>query len=390
MPDWIGYRWLIERFGLTVTQALRTETVIGSTRATASNDTTERRTVLEQLRPEASLAGHLSFALKHEGVHLEALSRLFAAAPATEVEDWIRREPTGRYARRTGFLYECLTGRRLDVPDTTRGNYVPVVDPELELVTSTPINNIRWRVRDNLLGNAGFSPQVHLTPNTTQALAFNVGERIARLEEQFSADLVLRSAVWLTVKESRASFAIEHEDDKRDRVQRFAAVIEQRTGQSADPLNPAELEALQREILGPNALRYGLRRSPMFVGETARFGEERVHYIRDGEWWPTNDVLPWLSLRRKAGQGDCIVETSGVSLRERALLSGHRSMTVLCVAPLAARRHRLAQRVRAGQKQPHYVTTLLSRHGPPRADCVWHGGSMDEILECARVFTHRA
>jgi hypothetical protein len=159
MPDWIGYRWLIERFGLTVTQALRTETVIGSTRATVSNDTTERRTVLEQLRPEASLAGHLSFALKHEGVHLEALSRLFAAAPATEVEDWIRREPTGRYARRTGFLYECLTGRRLDVPDTTRGNYVPVVDPELELVTSTPINNIRWRVRDNLLGNAGFSPQ---------------------------------------------------------------------------------------------------------------------------------------------------------------------------------------------------------------------------------------
>src|SRR5204863_74119 len=109
MPDWIGYRWLIERFGLTVTQALRTETVIGSTRATVSDGTTGRRTVLEQLRPEPTLAGHLSFALKHEGVHLEALSRLFAVAPAAEVEDWIRREPTGRYARRTGFLYECLT-----------------------------------------------------------------------------------------------------------------------------------------------------------------------------------------------------------------------------------------------------------------------------------------
>ena len=49
------------------------------------------------------------------------------------------------------------------------------------------MNNARWRVRDNLLGNAGFSPQVHLTPDTTQALALNVGERIARLEEQFSA-----------------------------------------------------------------------------------------------------------------------------------------------------------------------------------------------------------
>src|SRR6202521_4292016 len=311
MPDWIGYRWLIERFGLTVTQALWTETVIGSSRATVSNDTTERRTVLEPLRPEASLAGHLSFALKHEGVHLEALSRLFAAAPATEVEDWIRREPTGRYARRTGFLYECLTGQRLDVPDTTRGNYFPVVDPERELVASTPINNIRWRVRDNLLGNAGFSPQVHLTPNTTQALAFNVGERIARLEEQFSADLVLRSAVWLTVKESRASFAIEHEDDQRDRVQRFAAVIEQRTGQSADPLNPAELEALQREILGANALHYGLRRSPAFVGETARFGEERVHYI--GPHW--DDVPSILT-----GLRELLTRTADLSSVARAAL----------------------------------------------------------------------
>src|SRR5256885_5718868 len=151
MPDWIGYRWLIERFGLTVTQALRTETVIGSTRATVSDGTTGRRTVLEQLRPERTLAGHLSFALKHEGVHLEALSRLFAVARAAEVEYWIRREPTGRYARRTGFLYECLTRQRLDVPDTTRGTYVPVVDPELELVASTPIDRKSTRLNSSHL-----------------------------------------------------------------------------------------------------------------------------------------------------------------------------------------------------------------------------------------------
>ena len=48
-----GARWLIERFGLTVTQALRTETVIGSTRATVSDGTTGRRTVLEQLAEAA-------------------------------------------------------------------------------------------------------------------------------------------------------------------------------------------------------------------------------------------------------------------------------------------------------------------------------------------------
>src|SRR5258708_14563842 len=99
MSDWIGYRWLIERYGLTVTQALRMETIIGPTRARVSDGTTERRTVQELLRPEPTLAGHLSFALKHEGMHLEALSRLFAATPTTEIVDWIRGQPTGKYAQ---------------------------------------------------------------------------------------------------------------------------------------------------------------------------------------------------------------------------------------------------------------------------------------------------
>jgi hypothetical protein len=311
VSEWIGYRWLIEHYGLTVTQALRVETIIGPTRVTLSDGRTIQRTVQELQRPEPSLAGHLGFALKHEGVHLEALSRLFAAAPATDLAAWIQGEPTGQYARRTGFLYEWLSGKQLDVPDTTRGNYIPAIDPKLELTSPAPVNNARWRVRDNLLGNAGFSPQVYLTPDTTQALSFNVAERIARLEHQFSADLVLRSAVWLTVKESRASFAIEHEEDRRDRVQRFAAVMEQRTGRSADPLNPTELEALQREILGPSALHYGLRRSPVFVGETARLDEERVHYI--GPHW---DDVPSILM----GLRELLRRTAGLSSVARAAL----------------------------------------------------------------------
>ncbi len=311
MLEGIGYRWLVERYGLALTQALRIETVIGPTRASVSDGTTERRTVQELLRPEATIAGHLGFALKHEGIHLEALSRLFATAPVAEIEHWIRSEPTGQYARRTGFLYERLTGRTLDVADTTRGNYVPAADPGRELTVAMPANNTRWRVRDNLLGSAAFSPQVHLTSDTKRALAFDVGERIARLEGQFSADLVLRSAVWLTIKESRASFAIEHEENKRDRIQRFAAVIEQRTGQSVDPLSAAELESLQREILGPDALHYGLRRSPVFVGESARVGEERVHYI--GPHW--DDVPPIL-----AGLRELLMRTAGLSPVARAAL----------------------------------------------------------------------
>jgi hypothetical protein len=128
MPDWIGYRWLIDRYGLKVTQDLRVETAVGPTRTIVTTGTTEQRTVHETLRPDPSVASHLSFALKHEGVHLETLSRLFAAVPAPEIETWIRDEPTGQYARRAGFLYEFLTSKHLDIADSTRGNYIPALD----------------------------------------------------------------------------------------------------------------------------------------------------------------------------------------------------------------------------------------------------------------------
>jgi hypothetical protein len=52
VPDWIGYRWLIERYGLTVTQALPVETAVGRTRSTLRDGNTERRTVQEPLRPD--------------------------------------------------------------------------------------------------------------------------------------------------------------------------------------------------------------------------------------------------------------------------------------------------------------------------------------------------
>jgi hypothetical protein len=278
-PNSIGYRWLIDRYGLTVTQPLRVETATGTTRNTVSDGFTERRTVPEVLRPDPTLAGHLTFALKHEGVHLELLSRLFAVGLVDELQEWVRAEPTGQYARRSGYFYEWLTGRQLDVPDLTRGNYVDALDSERELVGPNPTNNARWRVRDNLLGVRDFCPQIQRTADLDRALTLDVRERIARLEGQFSAELVMRSAVWLSIKESRASFAIEHEQNQLDRIQRFAAAMEQRIGQSSDPLNVPELEALQREILGPNALHYGVRRSPVFVGESDRFGQEIVHYI---------------------------------------------------------------------------------------------------------------
>ena len=60
--------------------------------------------------PAADLEGHLTFALKYEGLDLAVLKRLFRAVGAAAIEALVRAKPTGSYARRIWFLYEWLTG----------------------------------------------------------------------------------------------------------------------------------------------------------------------------------------------------------------------------------------------------------------------------------------
>jgi hypothetical protein len=308
--DWIGYRWLLAHFGVTTTQPLRVETRIAATRASIWDGSTEKRAVPEALRPEANPAAQLAFALKHEGVHLEALSRLFNVMDRHELAAWIRTEPTGQYAKRAGFLFETLTGASLDAPDAG-GPYVSALDPKRELTRPHPARNPRWRVRDNLLGPPSFCPQVFLIPGVSEALSLDIPTLISGLERQFGADLIMRSAVWLTLKESRASFAIEHEQDQPDRIHRFAAAIGRLTGTLPDPFSTASLDQLQREILGAHALHYGVRKSPVFVGESGAYGEERVHYIAP-HW---NDAAPML-----AGIRELDTRSVGLSAVARAAL----------------------------------------------------------------------
>src|ERR1017187_916901 len=50
--------------------------------------------------PQDTLAGHLTFALKNEGVDLGVLNALFKTIKPSEVESLINNEPTGQYSRR--------------------------------------------------------------------------------------------------------------------------------------------------------------------------------------------------------------------------------------------------------------------------------------------------
>lgn len=72
--------------------------------------------LIDRHAPDATLEGHLTFALKYEGLDLAVLKRLFLATGPASLEAMVRAHPTGSYARRIWFLYEWLLGSRLDLP----------------------------------------------------------------------------------------------------------------------------------------------------------------------------------------------------------------------------------------------------------------------------------
>lgn len=100
--------------------------------------------------PEDSVSGHLTFALRYEGINLPILRQLFATLNPEIIARWVRQEPTGRYSRRAWFLYEQLTGKSLEVPDTVTGNYVDLLDLKLQQVASISLPSRRHRVNNNL------------------------------------------------------------------------------------------------------------------------------------------------------------------------------------------------------------------------------------------------
>ncbi|MFC4276699.1 Fic family protein [Achromobacter aloeverae] len=280
--DPVGAAWLAQAYDVLPLGQFSVLSQIGGRRATQVNDGFRLEIYTEPMRPAAEPAAHLQFHLRHEVPHLEFLARLFERTGPDFVQVWVAREPTGQYARRAAFLYEWLTGNVLEVPERLAGNYVDAIDEEKMVAASRDrvIRAPRWRINDNLAGTREFCPSVIKTKAVETAAALDVPRLFGELTDEFGEDLLQRAAVWMTLRESKASFAIEGEADRVGRVQRFADVMARRTGQGELPLDDSALAALQKEILGDltTITHFGVRQSPVFVGETVRY-QEIVHYV---------------------------------------------------------------------------------------------------------------
>ena len=217
--------------------------------------------------PHPTLEGHLTFALKYEGLDLAVLKRLFLATGPGAIEALVREKSSGSYARRIWFLYEWLTGARLDLPDAASGRYIPVVDPELQYAANGE-NAPRYRVRNNLPGTPAFCPLVFRTPAIECFIGLDLSVRARETVADVPRDLLARTAAFLLLKDSRSSFAIEGERPPQDRIQRWGRAIGEAGRQLLDR---DELLRLQRIVIGDARFtRLGFRQDGGFVGEHDR------------------------------------------------------------------------------------------------------------------------
>lgn len=259
-----GYAALIDAYALAVPLP-RTLSAIGERHRVKEEG--GWRILTPRHAPSADPQGHLTFALKYEGLDLAVLKRLFLQMGAGEIESLVLAKPTGRYARRIWFLFEWLTGRRLGLPDADRGTYVPAVDPEQQWAAEGE-NSPRHRVRDNLPGAPVFCPLVFRTEALDQFVALDLARRAQIAVAEVPRDVLARAAAFLLLKDSKSSYAIEGERAPQERIQRWGRAI----GEAGRrPIDRNELLRLQAIVIGDaRFVRLGLRQGGGFVGEHDR------------------------------------------------------------------------------------------------------------------------
>jgi hypothetical protein len=225
------------------------------------------RVLTPRYRPEDTFSGQLEFALRHEPLDLAVLNALFRTMPAAVIEEWVKSEPTGQHARRAWFLYEWLTGTKLDLPDADKAPYVGIVDNKRQFAVNGKTVT-RYRIRNNLPGTTDFCPLVRRSEKLISVLDSDLAAEARAVVQQTAPDLMARAAVFLLLEDSKASYVIEGERPPQDRVQRWGQAIGE-AGQQA--LTADELVRLQRIVIGEvRFTRLGWRIEGGFVGKRDR------------------------------------------------------------------------------------------------------------------------
>lgn len=293
----IGHLALREMFRLAVAPPAVESYVGPGARRTEIQGDRARELYPKRYAPDDNSAvSHLTFALRHEPIDLRILVGALEAMAPADLEGWVRREPTGAHSRRAWFFYERFTGRTLDLPDVSAGNYVEALNPKRHFVTDRR-DSPRQRVIDNLLGGRGMCATVRRTPRLTAYLSERLDEEARTLRARYDQQTLARAVSFLYTKETRSSFAIEGETPGADRTERFVAALKR--SPTFDPSKKADLLRLQGVIVDPRYAAHDWRHFQNFVGETVGHHRENVHFIAPKPEDVADLMDEWMAMTRR-------------------------------------------------------------------------------------------
>lgn len=272
-----GYAWLLSRFGLTALPNWHSSFVVatGGRQQKVQGGRVEDIYSL-QYWPGEKIGDHLEFALKYDGVSLSSLKVIFDAVAETELVDYIKSKPTGKYARRIWFFFEFLTDRRLSIDDLSKGNYLEVLEPDIYYTLPRGEKSQRHRVINNLLGPREFCPIVRKTEKLGKMDQADFRDRCEKIVESYPPQLLRRALSYLYSKETKSSFEIENIKPDASRTEKFIASLEMARRQ--DFCDKESLIALQNRIVDPRFMNEDYRTVQNYVGQTISYQKELIHY----------------------------------------------------------------------------------------------------------------
>lgn len=243
----IGYAQLVDRLALPVRPLNRPAQISGAVnRKVVSAESTlfPRGVAIED-----TIVGHLEFALRHEGVNLEVINTLFEHwQQPSELVSRFQQAPNGTAIRRACHLWEWLTENELPVETSLTTGFTDLFSPNDYVTAAQVTSDRKFRVRNNALGTADFSPIVRRDALPVRPPLSELLERaLTTLESVTDAALYERALSYLYLSETRSSFAIEREAPSSDKQERFVQLLH-RAGQTTQ-INEEWLVDLQNTVV---------------------------------------------------------------------------------------------------------------------------------------------
>ncbi|MEO8446756.1 MAG: Fic family protein [bacterium] len=283
-----GYYALIKKYNLKV---VLPETLSFINNKHIQYQTEGLRVFTKRYKPEDTLDGHLKFALKYEGVDLYVLKSLFNKIDLNEVSDFIKKEPTGSYNRRIWFLYEWLHGKQLNIENLKSGNYVHLIDEKLQYGGNSQ-DSKRHRIKNNLPGVKEFCPLIKKTKKLESFIGKDLIGKLKTNLGKVHPDILKRTAAFLLLSDSKASYLIEGEQPTPGRAQKWANILGL-AGQKK--LTLEELLRLQKILIEDTRfIKLGLRKEGGFVGSHDRSSLEPIPELISAKWQDLGELMEGL------------------------------------------------------------------------------------------------